>query len=215
MEEIKHHSRSQLRNVGRVRTWAEKVQIAKEQMNAKGMRLLGGGLHGLAFSLPNNKVLKITDSYSEYKAARILEGHKNDYLVDIYKAEYLDNHNTIYVILQERLRLLSEHDYRCLEYLDSVTTYDWSHSTYPTNIEEMEEKILRGTNGLERPINDSKTGRPVSNYIKNKALKFYRDAQGCHKEAQKKRSIHIMDMHKLNMGFKPNGNLGMFDIVKR
>ena len=68
----------------------------------KGSKNIGRGSQGVAYALPGNKVLKITEDDSEAKAASLISGKKLDGLYYVYGVFKMPD-SEFYVVIQEKL----------------------------------------------------------------------------------------------------------------
>jgi len=176
------------------------------KLNIKSnFNLLGQGGMGSAFEIDNKRVLKITTDRDEAVDSKKLQGKKNEYLGDVYEVYKLNgNFSNIYIIIRELLDV----------------NYDKNSN------------ILKGFHNLYYKLNDMDGDRhyyldkiiknkDVLNDLKNDVYKFkdslveylddYKIILPIIEELQKY-NIKSGDIHRGNLGFKPNGTLAYYDI---
>lgn len=89
-------------------------KLAKKGINVSSLKSLGGGSHGVAYDIGNNRVLKVTDDQSEATASANVQGKLFKHIVKIFevfsfpKSDAVGKFsNQLYGIVQEKLQPLS------------------------------------------------------------------------------------------------------------
>jgi hypothetical protein len=158
--------------------WAEKIGLEIQGY-------MGSGDFGEAYETTCGKVLKITSDKLEYVCADKIMGQENDFAVNVYKTEVLDNGNM--AILQEKLETSPE-DY-CIESLYYELMDECERQGNPIHMLDKEDYDGRISHEAAKMSDD--IWMAVSEYLSS--------------------GTNPNDMHSENMGLKSNGNFGLFD----
>jgi len=79
--------------------------ILKDKLGFKKLEEIGEGTNGVAYSIGDNKVLKITTDLSEYAEAMKIKGKKNRHLADVYGVYRLSGkYKNLVIIISEYLK---------------------------------------------------------------------------------------------------------------
>lgn len=144
--------------------------FAKHGIDPETMTYLGKGVNGVAYSVPGQKVLKLTTSRTEYEAAlQLLEKPANN-LVRIYDAvPASDKPRPRFYILMEELDTDPEDEYLFLEVLSLLETqglpvtylgyfdteeYEALHGEIPHNVKTYMEELYGVVQDATRLVGD-------------------------------------------------------------
>lgn len=83
--------------------------LAARGHDISSLRVLGSGLHGHAYEMPNGRVFKLTDDVLEAQASRVIMGKKTTYIVNIYDVFKFKGTN-LFGIVQEKLSRLDSQE---------------------------------------------------------------------------------------------------------
>ena len=164
--------------------------------------LFDSGLNGAAYLTSKNTVIKITPLYSEANAVyKLIKKQKTMNLKHI--AEYYDikqislNNEIYYAIHLELLKTNCDIYDLYREYLKLIGFYNKTHNNYLSHYKSYDVVIL---------FNE------IKNKISSKLYKFILQLIVLIKELE---SINIEneDLHVINLGYKSNDNLAIFDII--
>lgn len=183
----------------RIESWKKSIQAISKQLNIELVKFIGGGLWGIAYEIPGNRVLKITEDDREIENAKSLVGKNLDRLANIYKVYNIKGHSDKKVIIMEKLQPLNSEYDKALDIFSGYFTdfyngeWTWGEIAYNGYEEDFDEYLKSAKyNGI--PITD----------IYSEILQILEEAGSV--------GIQLTDMHAGNMGLK-NGQLAIFDIV--
>lgn len=168
--------------------------------------LIGGRTCGSAY-LSGGRVYKITTDKSEAIESNKIVGKHNQYLVDVYNVKKVNNTLTdveVYLIVMEHLNTNRDSIFAEIEdaltdlfekelgihFMDLIYYYRFQPDTYKNEYGEDVNRIL-STNQRE---------------------KYYYDSLLKITDELKANGIDSLDLQYHNLGLKPNGNLGFFDL---
>ena len=105
--------------------WQDAIEFISKKLNLPLLDFLGGGACGIAYKIPGNKVLKITEDEYEINTAKELLGKHNEYLADYYKTYSIKGHPDKLVIVKEYLEELTpEAKESCDAFFDGLYVYN-------------------------------------------------------------------------------------------
>lgn len=180
-----------LEEIERRDTWKKEIAQVAKKLNVPLTNYLGSGVWGIAYEIPGNRVLKITEDEREVEAAKHLVGKKNKLLVDIYKIYSVKGSKDKKVIIMEKLAPLGAYK-KIIEKFNKAfdefynPDYTWAEMVSVGYDEDFDDTLSPQLSSVYRDIFDV----------------FY--------EAQEK-GVYLTDMHMENMGLK-NGQLAAFDL---
>lgn len=168
--------------------------------------LIGGRTCGSAY-LSNGRVYKITTDKSEAIESNKIIGKNNTYLVNIYDVKKVNNTLTdvdVYLIVMEHLKTNRESIFAEIEdsltelfekelgihFMDLIYYYRFQPDTYRNEYAEDVNRILSA----------------------NQREKYYYDSLLKIADELRNNGIDSLDLQYHNLGLKPNGNLGFFDL---
>jgi hypothetical protein len=189
--------------------WKKEIAQVAKQLKVELTNFLGAGVWGIAYEIPGNKVLKITEDDREVNNAKHLAGKKNEYMADIYKVYSIgkkkEKESSPFqfsagkkVIVMEKLTPLEKVMPMLRKVIDFSDAFD-EYSNEDSSWTEMLE------NGWDEDFD---------NYLKKQKKGLdgvYSDLLTIYEEAASK-GIYLSDMHQENFGIK-NGHLAIFDIT--
>ena len=164
---------------------------------------MGAGVWGIAYEIPGNKVLKITEDDREVDNAKHLAGKKNKFMADIYKVYSIGRKKETSpfhfsagkrVIVMEKLEPLKGPMLRkIIAFSDAFDEYNNEENSW--------------TDMLENGWNEG-----FDEFLRSQGLEdVYSDLLAIYEEAASK-GVYLSDMHQENFGIK-NGHLAIFDIT--
>ena len=168
--------------------------------------LIGGRTCGSAY-LSNGRVYKITTDKSEAIESNKIVGKRNSHLVDVYNVKKVNNTLTdveVYLIVMEQLKTNRESIFADIQdaltdlfekelgihFMDLIYYYRFQPDTYRNEYAEDVNRILNA----------------------NQREKYYYDSLLKIADELKVNGIDSLDLQYHNLGLKPNGNLGFFDL---
>lgn len=192
---------------------AELVQKLSKHFKLTKIFPLGSGTQGIAYYIPNNRVLKITTDRSEVAEAHKIQGKKLKHLANIYGTYTLKGqYEGFYVIISELLDYDEDIDSAGYYLKDVLSEDHYEEEAYYKNDHRLLTRIFYGQ-VTEREIKQIRKDIPV--YLKSDQAKvalWYLDGMiGIFKEL-KANNIKSSDWGTMNLGVKKNGNLAMFDL---
>lgn len=192
---------------------AELVQKLSKHFKINKIFPLGSGTQGIAYYIPNNRVLKITTDRSEVAEAHKIQGKKMKHLANVYgtytlKGEY----EGFYVIILELLDYSEDIDNAGYYLKEVLSQEDYEEEEYYRNDHRFFTRLFYNKVS-EEEIKKIRKDIPV--YLKShqaQAARWYLDGMiGIFKEL-KENNIQSSDWGTMNLGVKKNGNLAMFDL---
>ena len=182
----------------RLFSWKTDIEKVARQLKVELTNFIGGGLWGIAYEIPGNKVLKITQDQSEVNTAKHLIGKENKYLANIYKIYSIKGNKEKKVIIQEKLEQLDNYTNKAVDLFGKYfNESNFRGMTWAQMLSEGWNEEFDGflkSNGKEGSIAEE---------IYSALLQIYDEAANM--------NIFLADIHKENLGLK-NGDLAMFDI---
>jgi hypothetical protein len=189
--------------------WKKEIAQVAKQLKVELTNFIGAGVWGIAYEIPGNKVIKITEDDREVENAKHLVGKKNKFMADIYKVYSIgrkkEQESSPFrfsagkkIIVMEKLMPLESVRPMLGKVIDFSDAFD-EYSSEESSWSEMLE------NGWDEDFD---------NYLRkqNKGLEdVYSDLLAIYEEAASK-GIYLTDMHQENFGIK-NGHLAIFDIT--
>lgn len=189
--------------------WKKEIAQVAKQLKVSLTNFLGAGVWGIAYEIPGNRVLKITEDDREVDNAKHLIGQKNKFMADIYNVYSIgkkkEKESSPFqfsagkrVIVMEKLIPLEKDNQmlgKVIKFSDAFDEYSSEESSWTEMLE----------NGWDEDFD---------NFLrkKNKGLEdVYSDLLAIYEEAASK-GIYLSDMHQENFGIK-NGHLAIFDIT--
>jgi ribosomal protein S18 acetylase RimI-like enzyme len=172
---------------------------------------VGAGSLGVAYDIGDNKILKITKDNSEAYENLKMIGQNLKYIAQPYRVFEVDSETPLlearktYAIILEKLEQDKESLKRSYERLDYAFK-----NIFKTNIKEAVDSYLHGYEYDDEPIDK----KQVDNYFK----KNPKDGEfffGLVRIAEELQSLGIESydyFNTENLGYKPNGALGFFDV---
>lgn len=188
--------------------WKKQIEYISKKLNVKLLKFLGGGLFGIAYAIPGNRVLKLTEDEGEVYSSKSIIGEESEYLANIYKVYAIKGHPDKKAIIQERLQPLTQ------KYKDGFTSF----------VNKMEDFLIQqgsvfgGDMTIADFLRDSDLYQDDFNYFLEQesfgdddyAGIVYGDLLSIFEEAAGY-GIDLSDIHEDNCGMK-NGHMAMFDI---
>ena len=165
--------------------------LSKFGIDDEKLDYLGSGDYGTAYSVGNNKVLKITSSKSEYELAKQIMNGNFKHIVKIYAVEKINND---YFILQEELIIKSNIEDKWNEMMNMLQSQDLPVQ-YIDNFDEDEYEEQNGP--IRQDIQDFMNGIYA-------IVSDYRKLVG-----------DTSDIRLENIGYSINKELKAFDIDDR
>jgi len=178
----------------------------KKKLGFKELRKIGEGTSGVAFSIGDGKVLKITTDKTEYTEAMKLKGRKNNHIADVYGVYALTGeYKDIVIIISEHLK------------------------TNPVKIDKLEDSLYNIFNNLFKNkygyLNELIFGyqlksksRALIEQIKKELfphlegeVKVYAEHFFNMIEELRNLNVTSADFGPMNLGYKKNGNLAYLD----
>lgn len=177
--------------------------------NITNYELIGGGAFGLAYDIGNNKIMKITSDKTEAINSKKIVNKKNTHLSDIYdvktiKFKYLGDEKKYYIIILEKLKTDNQIKYM---FKRLKTFFRQNELPYSNEFIEFLDYIKK--------YRDYNTVTEIYNkiYLYDKKLAmFFTDLIGIIRELNSYDIESDDFVNTNNLGFKPNGKLGYFDI---
>jgi hypothetical protein len=183
------------------------IKVA-QQKNLGKPNYVAHGKHGYAYNIGGNKILKITTDISEAVESKKILGRKNTYIANIYgvyQINYDVNNKIYYAILEEKLKtdlnhfkLLTDNLNKLFKHLFDLDYADIIYDYYIKNRQEYDSYF--------KPEIDEKLKKFQTTY------EYYNNLLAIADEI-KNNYIDSSDFLTLaNLGYKPNGVIGFFDI---
>lgn len=184
----------------------EIVQKLAKHFSLRKMSSIGSGTQGIAYYIPNNRVLKLTTDRSEVAEAYKIKGKKLKHLSNIYETYTLGGkYEGFYVIISELLDKTDDIDdaYNYLEIFfrnNSLKSPEYIFTKYSLGSIPKEEvnKITKKIKAYYEP------------YKSDLAIWFMKGMFGIIDEL-KKYKIQSTDWVVPNLGIKKSGELAMYD----
>ena len=185
--------------------WEKEIAQVAKQLKVELTNFIGAGVWGIAYEIPGNRVLKITEDDREVDNAKHLVGKKNKYMADIYKVYSIgrkkEKETSPFqfsagkkVIVMEKLETLKG------PLLKVIIAFSDAFDEYSNEENSWTEMLA---DGWDQGFND---------FLEEKGLDdIYSDLLAIYEEAASK-GIYLSDMHQENFGIK-NGHLAIFDIT--
>jgi len=185
--------------------WEKEIAQVAKQLKVELTNFIGAGVWGIAYEIPGNRVLKITEDDREVDNAKHLVGKKNKYMADIYKVYSIgrkkEKETSPFqfsagkkVIVMEKLEPLKG------PLLKVIIAFSDAFDEYSNEENSWTEMLA---DGWDQGFND---------FLEEKGLDdIYSDLLAIYEEAASK-GIYLSDMHQENFGIK-NGHLAIFDIT--
>ena len=189
----------------REEAWKKEIAQVAKQLKVPLTNFIGAGVWGIAYEIPGNKVLKITEDDREVDNAKHLVGEKNKYMADIYNVYSIgkkkEKESSPFqfsagkkVIVMEKLEPLEG------PLLKVMIAFSDAFDEYSNEENSWTEMLA---DGWDQGFND---------FLEEKGLDdIYSDLLAIYEEAASK-GLYLSDMHQENFGIK-NGNLAIFDIT--
>jgi hypothetical protein len=185
-----------LDEIERRELWKKEITQVAKQLKIPLTNYLGSGVWGIAYEIPGNKVLKITEHAEEIENAKHLVGKKNKLLADIYNVYSIKGDKIKKVIVMEKLQPLTK------DYIKALDIFGGYFSEFYNN-EWTWGEIIGHEEDFDNFLKQAKyDGIPLTN--------IYSDLIQILEEASSK-GIHLGDLHEGNLGLK-NGQLAAFDL---
>ena len=188
--------------------WKKQIEYISKKLNVKLIKFLGGGMFGIAYAIPGNRVLKLTEDDGEIYSSKSIVGKKSEYLANIYKVYSIKGHPDKKAIIQERLQPLNQ------KYIDGFRSF----------ISKMDDfciqngQVFGGDVTIAEFLQDSDLyHEDFNNFLEQESFGdddyagvVYGDLLSIYEEAAGY-GIDLVDIHEENCGIK-NGHMAMFDI---
>lgn len=169
--------------------------LRDEQIEFSSINWLGSGEYGNAYSLGNGKVLKITNSESEFEIAGQILNKKIPGLVEIYdRGWYQDEKPKLYYILMQELDTDSSIE-------DMFSRVEMILTTQGLDISQ--------TGNFDEDEYDGSEGE-----LNAETIKFMDDLDTIYRSCRNL-GIAVPDVNYGNLGYDNSGNLTLFDIQDR
>ena len=181
-------------------------KLAKSlKIQPKKIKQLGQGGYAYAFSVPGNKVLKVTSDYSDFVHATNLVGKNNKHIVNVYETYKIDEpYEDVFVIISEKLiqnnsiGKFEDALYDVIEEYSNIKNFPWE------SIHQMIDDVeVSGSKKYLKDINN--IGKNLPSQFSNIYKQFIGMLDAIHENG-----INV-DFHSGNLGFKTNGNLALLD----
>jgi 8-oxo-dGTP pyrophosphatase MutT (NUDIX family) len=171
--------------------------------------LIGGGSFGLAYDIGDNKIMKITTDKTEAVNSKKIINKKNKYLSNIYdvktvKFKFLGDEKKYYIIILEKLKTDNQ-----IKYMFKRLKTFFRQNELPYSKEFIE--FLDYYKVYKDNTTASKIYHEIYLYDKKLAL-FFNDLLGIITELHTYGIESDDFINTDNLGFKPDGKLGYFDI---
>lgn len=183
-----------------------------KKFNLGEPKLIGCGLSGCAYETNNGRVLKLTTDQTEITEANKIKGQKLGHIADVYntfKIKY--NDETFYGLLIEKLREDAnlKEDYNDLKKFFQEQYYGKNEVGCIGTLGYMLTDIVSGQ--IDK---DSDTWTDIKDRMKGmkefKKLELFEQLIEMAGEMEYN-VMMIEDIHGENIGYKPNGNVALFD----
>ena len=171
------------------KAWKSYIDRISRHMNVELLGCLGEGTWGVAYEIPGNRVLKITEHDVEINNAIKLKGRKNNYLADIYDV-YLPDIYPAGIIVEKLTPIPSEY----------FSSFDAAHKDAYGQYTEWYKEAREGFDEMTYKYFAGKDAGDV--YVG--LINIFNEARF--------KGITIWDIHCGNLGLK-NGRMALFDIA--
>lgn len=188
---------SKINYPNRLETWSPAISQAMDIAKVDKAVILGGGEYGLALAISDDRVLKITTQNGEFRKAEHLIEKDHNHLVKIYQRNSIGTiGSTFYILIMERLRLPTPYEFKALSWMDKRVR-GWRRAI----TDQLKERY-------RNEINNDKL---LTKKQKKLVYRILTQVQAAHKEAREL-GIELTDIHRRNVGFRPDGKIVVFDI---
>lgn len=186
---------------------------------------LGTGNFGEAYLIDTGKVLKLTFDIREYTSAKTLKGKYLDNFAEIYNHwewEYYcneSNYGTLYCIIIERIFDVNKKE---IDFFVSALKHAWFCYYFPSinkfkmwNNKDMDQYMKFGEEYgdaiaiVKNKLLEIGKEKELSDLFESTFIKLLR----AYKELYKASPESMIDMNSGNIGFSPNGELKIFDVI--
>jgi len=170
---------------------------------------LGGNGYGQAYDIGNNQVLKVTTDRSEALENADLIGKQFNYIADpyaVYEVVSKTTRTKLWVIILEKLRTDDEYFDKMFRRLTTAMKFIFNGTIYNSFSEVLNEMSY----GYLNPYENENFKKYMAN---NKEDSAFFDNMAKIVEECNKFGIESHDyLNSRNLGFKPNGAIGFFDL---
>lgn len=178
----------------------------QKKLKLKELNLIGYGNNGFAYSIGDNKVMKITSDLSEYAEAMIIKGKKNKHLADVYAVYKLTGkYKNIAVIIVEKLAI----DIKNIEILEEEL-YSIFNENFSNEFGYLSELLHEYQRGMVPSHKIDIVKKKLYSLLDEDVVRFAEQLFDLVGELRKN-SMTTSDYSSNNLGYKKNGDLAYFD----